>query len=204
MIAHGVISCSRGVRANPHNGESRASLPPALSRSALPAYSDDRVNNRGQHFRGDERTVGFENVPAVLAAGERENLSGERILLGMAAGMEVLCRLGLVAQFMLSRKWIANWYFWIAADLIAQAEHDPDARAILLTPVKALASAVARAIARQLPASGPARQALATNGGIVLTRTMDEAIALSQHSLEHRIENSLSLAILRERKCLFI
>ncbi|MEC7291599.1 MAG: nicotinamide mononucleotide transporter family protein, partial [Pseudomonadota bacterium] len=24
----------------------------------------------------------------------------------------------LVAQFMLSRKWIANWYLWIAADLI--------------------------------------------------------------------------------------
>jgi histidinol dehydrogenase len=33
---------------------------------------------------------------------------------------------------------------WIAADLIAQAEHDPDARAILLTPSKRLASAVAR------------------------------------------------------------
>src|SRR5688500_11334219 len=36
-------------------------------------------------------------VPAVLAAAERAKLPGERILLGMAAGMEVLCRLGLVA-----------------------------------------------------------------------------------------------------------
>ena len=43
---------------------------------------------------------------------------------------------------------------WIAADLIAQAEHDPDARAILFTPVVSLALAVAGAIERQLPDTG--------------------------------------------------
>ena len=32
---------------------------------------------------------------------------------------------------------------WIAADLIAQAEHDPDARAVLITPSRALAARVA-------------------------------------------------------------
>lgn len=69
---------------------------------------------------------------------------------------------------------------WIAADLVAQAEHDPDARAILLTPSRRLAAAVARAIERQLPASGPAREALARNGAIVITRTIEEAIAVSQ------------------------
>ena len=69
---------------------------------------------------------------------------------------------------------------WIAADLIAQAEHDPDARAMLLTPSRRLAAAVARAILEQVPADGPARQALAANGGIVLTRTLAEAIALCQ------------------------
>jgi histidinol dehydrogenase len=69
---------------------------------------------------------------------------------------------------------------WIAADLIAQAEHDPDARAILLTPSRNLAAAVAREIVRQLPGTGPARQALAANGGIVLTRSLAEAVALCQ------------------------
>ncbi|MEN3336938.1 MAG: histidinol dehydrogenase [Acidobacteriota bacterium] len=69
---------------------------------------------------------------------------------------------------------------WIAADLIAQAEHDPDARAILLTPSRALAAAVAREIVQQLPEAGPARQALAANGGIVLTRSLAEAVALCQ------------------------
>lgn len=35
------------------------------------------------------------------------------------AGWDALTTaLSLVAQFMLSRKWIAHWYFWIAADLI--------------------------------------------------------------------------------------
>jgi histidinol dehydrogenase len=69
---------------------------------------------------------------------------------------------------------------WIAADLLAQAEHDPDARAILLTPSRRLAAAVAVEIDRQLPATGPAGLALARNGAIVVTRTLAEAVALSQ------------------------
>jgi len=69
---------------------------------------------------------------------------------------------------------------WIAADLIAQAEHDPDARAILLTPSRRLADGVARELTAQMPAEGAASQALSSNGGIVLTRTMAEAIDLCQ------------------------
>jgi histidinol dehydrogenase len=69
---------------------------------------------------------------------------------------------------------------WIAADLIAQAEHDPDARAILITPARSLALAVAREIEQQLPSTGPAATALERNGGILVTATLDEAIALSQ------------------------
>jgi len=69
---------------------------------------------------------------------------------------------------------------WIAADLIAQAEHDPDARAILLTPSRRLAAGVARELTLQIPLDGPAAQALTANGGIVLTRTMGEAIELCQ------------------------
>ena len=68
---------------------------------------------------------------------------------------------------------------WVAADLIAQAEHDVDARAILLTPSKRFATQVHRAVADQLPAEGPARDALARNGGIVVTRTLKEAIELA-------------------------
>jgi histidinol dehydrogenase len=84
---------------------------------------------------------------------------------------------------------------WIAADLIAQAEHDPDARAILFTPSRRLAAAARAAVRRQMPASGPAAKALASNGGIVLTRSADEAIALCQRMApEHVVCDSASMA----------
>lgn len=84
---------------------------------------------------------------------------------------------------------------WIAADLIAQAEHDPEARAILVTPSRSLATAVAREIRKQIPDEGPARTAIARNGGIVLTRSLDEAIGLSQRlAPEHLVCDSLAMS----------
>jgi histidinol dehydrogenase len=68
---------------------------------------------------------------------------------------------------------------WIAADLLAQAEHDIDARAILLTSSKRLATRVHAALAAQAPAEGPAREALRRRGGIILTRNVRESIALA-------------------------
>jgi histidinol dehydrogenase len=57
---------------------------------------------------------------------------------------------------------------WIAADLIAQAEHDPAARAILVTSNAELGRAVDREVARQTPDAGPARLSLRKNGAVVL------------------------------------
>lgn len=68
---------------------------------------------------------------------------------------------------------------WMAADLIAQAEHDVDARAVLLTPSRALAERVVDVIARRLPPEGVAATALLANGGVILTRDLREAIALA-------------------------
>jgi histidinol dehydrogenase len=84
---------------------------------------------------------------------------------------------------------------WIAADLIAQAEHDPDARALFITPVRRLARTVAQEIARQAPEDGPARVSLAQNGGIIVTRTLDEAVALCQRlAPEHLVCDSDAMA----------
>ena len=71
---------------------------------------------------------------------------------------------------------------WVAADLLAQAEHDPLATAILLTPSRPLAEGVRREVARQL--EGLSRDdiiitALAGQGGIVLTADLAEAAALA-------------------------
>ena len=84
---------------------------------------------------------------------------------------------------------------WIAADLLAQAEHDEDARAILVTPSRPLARAVAAEIARQMPADGPARTAIARNGGIIVTESLDDAVDLSERMApEHVVCDSSAVA----------
>jgi histidinol dehydrogenase len=84
---------------------------------------------------------------------------------------------------------------WIAADLIAQAEHDPDARAVLITPSRRLARAVVRDVERLAPADGPARAALARHGGAIVTRSMREAMALANDAAsEHLVVETEALA----------
>jgi len=84
---------------------------------------------------------------------------------------------------------------WIAADLIAQAEHDPDARAVFITSNRRLAERVAAEVERQMPGTGPARQALARHGGVIVCRSMAEAIALAnQAASEHLVVGTEALA----------
>ncbi len=67
----------------------------------------------------------------------------------------------------------------VAADLLAQAEHDPDAVPMLVTLDSTLAERVESEIRRQLadlPTARVARAALA-NGGVIKVRTVDEGIA---------------------------
>lgn len=68
---------------------------------------------------------------------------------------------------------------WIAADLIAQAEHDVDARAIFITSSKRLATQVRAAVGARLPAEGPAAEALDRNGAIILTRSLKESMEIA-------------------------
>ena len=71
---------------------------------------------------------------------------------------------------------------WIAADLIAQAEHDPDARAVLITTSRALANQVGAAVDAAMPPSGPAADSIRAHGGIIVTRSKSEAIALANEA----------------------
>jgi histidinol dehydrogenase len=71
---------------------------------------------------------------------------------------------------------------WVAADLLAQAEHDPLACSLLITPDAALADAVDAAVAEQvqsLPRRVIVEESLANRGAIVETRDLDEAIDLA-------------------------
>jgi histidinol dehydrogenase len=70
---------------------------------------------------------------------------------------------------------------WIAADLLAQAEHDASAQAVLITDDEGLAGAVERAVADQLTQL-PRRQVAGASwrdfGAVILVRDLDEALPL--------------------------
>ncbi len=67
---------------------------------------------------------------------------------------------------------------WIAADLLAQAEHAPDARSYLVTTSKRLARQVQTEVARQLhalPPSSPAQISMKRTGAILVAPSLHEA-----------------------------
>jgi histidinol dehydrogenase len=71
---------------------------------------------------------------------------------------------------------------WIAADMLAQAEHDVDASSILLTTSRALAASVAEEIERQLatlPTADVARRSIDANGAIVVVDSLEQGIEFS-------------------------
>src|SRR5215207_2507087 len=78
---------------------------------------------------------------------------------------------------------------WVAADLLAQAEHDVLASAILLTPSQTLIENIQAEIAHQLEERGRAdiiAASLAHRGGAVLTRDLEEAVELAnEYAPEH-------------------
>jgi histidinol dehydrogenase len=84
---------------------------------------------------------------------------------------------------------------WIAADLVAQAEHDPDARAIFITWSRTLARRVARAVESRSSGRDIVRRSLAANGVIVVTRSEQEAMALANRiAPEHLVLDREALA----------
>jgi histidinol dehydrogenase len=84
---------------------------------------------------------------------------------------------------------------WIAADLIAQAEHDPDARSVLITPHRRLAEQVSAQVDARMPAEGPARASLRAHGGIIVTDTIADAMALANEAApEHLVVDDDRLA----------
>ena len=67
----------------------------------------------------------------------------------------------------------------LAADMLAQAEHDVDASAVLLTTSRKLAAAVAREIEWQLkdlPTAAVVGKAIAKNSAIIVALSLDEAV----------------------------
>src|SRR5689334_10290058 len=80
---------------------------------------------------------------------------------------------------------------WIAADLLAQAEHDASAQSILITDSPRLADEVARAVQSQL-ATLPREKIAAASwedfGAIILVKDLDEAVPLADAIAAEHLE----------------
>ena len=90
---------------------------------------------------------------------------------------------------------------WIAADLLAQAEHDESAQAILITDDERLAGAVEQAVAaelKQLTRGKVAGASWRDFGAVILVRSLDEALplvdAIAPEHLEIMATNAEALA----------
>ena len=84
---------------------------------------------------------------------------------------------------------------WIASDLIAQAEHDPEARAILVTPNRSLATAVRSALTEQLQEHPAAKPSIDAHGIAIVTKTITEAVDLANAiSPEHAVTDTRAMA----------
>lgn len=80
---------------------------------------------------------------------------------------------------------------WIAADLLAQAEHDANAQSILITDDETLANDVERAVEAQLttlPRADIARASWNDFGAIILVKSLDESIALADAIAAEHLE----------------
>ena len=114
-----------------------------------------------------DRIVGPGNI---YVAAAKKLLSGETGIDFVAGPTEIL----IIAEDADARH--------LAADMLAQAEHDVDAASILLTTSKALAEQVAAHIEAQLvtlPTAAVARPAIENNSAIVLVSSTAEAVELS-------------------------
>ena len=83
---------------------------------------------------------------------------------------------------------------WLAADLLAQAEHDRSAQSILVTTSEKLASGVAAAVDEQLktlPKADIAGESWRTFGAIIIVRDMDEAAEISDAFAPEHLELSV-------------
>jgi histidinol dehydrogenase len=101
---------------------------------------------------------------------------------------------------------------WIAADLLAQAEHDASAQSILITDDKALAAQVEKAVAAQiktLPRAEIAGASWRDFGAIITVAKLDDAITLvdqlAPEHLEIAADNAEALAAkIRNAGAIFI
>ncbi len=101
---------------------------------------------------------------------------------------------------------------WLAADLLAQAEHDKAAQSILITDDASLADTVEKAVERQLaalPRGGIAADSWRDYGAVILVESLDRAVPLSDRVAPEHLELAVAdpeamLAHIRNAGAVFV
>ncbi|MDR0388624.1 MAG: histidinol dehydrogenase [Spirochaetaceae bacterium] len=138
--------------------------------------------------------LGTESVPRVdliVGPGNKYIAAAKRLLAG-EVGIDFIA--GPTDVLVIADTSEATDAALIAADLLAQAEHDADARARLLVPDQVLAAKVMAELERQLAAlddAATARQSLDSGGLIVVYNTTEEALRIANTIAPEHLELQL-------------
>jgi len=87
---------------------------------------------------------------------------------------------------------------WVAADLLAQAEHDVEAQAVLVTPSRTLAAAVQTEVGRlvdSLPDDAAARSSFSRYGCIIVVKNLEEAAEIANRKAPEHLELALATGV---------
>lgn len=95
---------------------------------------------------------------------------------------------------------------WIAADIVAQAEHDPDALAVFITSTPLLAQAVVAGVKKRVQPNPTAAEAIARNGLAILAASVEEAHEITnQLAPEHlTVDSEADLAWVKNAGSVFV
>ncbi|MCK4837682.1 MAG: histidinol dehydrogenase [Desulfobulbaceae bacterium] len=183
-IPAGIAGVKKRVMVTPANNEGKVN--PALLVAAS-KIGIDEIYKVGSAWAIAALAYGTASIPKVdvivgpgnqFVAEAKQQVSG-RVRIDMVAGpSEVL----IIADQTATPA-------YAAADMLAQAEHDPQALAILVTTSQEIAAQVSKELEAQLPKlsrEAIARKALAEKGVILIANSIDEAIEIAnQLAAEH-------------------
>ena len=174
---------------------STAGLPVALSKTISEANALNRRNQVDRVFRvGGAQAVaalayGTESVPKVdkiVGPGNQFVAEAKKQVFGQV-GIDMVAG---PSEILVIADGKCNPQI-VAADLLSQAEHDPNASAVLVTDSQELALAVQAAIEEQIPKllrKDIARASIDNNGKIILAQSLDTAVEISNEIAPEHLE----------------
>ncbi|WP_296010865.1 histidinol dehydrogenase [uncultured Treponema sp.] len=143
---------------------------------------------------------GTESIPAVdviVGPGNKYVAEAKRLVYG-TVGIDMIA--GPTEVFIIADK-TAN-PVWVAADLLAQAEHDVVAQPVMATDSLELAEKVSKEIEKQLeslPTKATAEQSINTFGRIIVTENLEQAAELANKKAPEHLELALDSSLEREK-----